>query len=528
MEQRTIDNTTYLVSSHPITSQGLNWTLFVLVDRQDYLGDFDRTIRNVILVSVLLALLFMVMVLWMNKRFVEPIIALEKSAATLSAGSFVAVSRPSGWDELSQFIDNFNLMGKRLVNQMTYLKEEVQRQTAKLEIAVEDAENANQAKTRFLATMSHELRTPMNGIVGVFQLLRTTELTEEQVDYVRMGDASGQTLLRLINEVLDYSKIEAESITLDLHAFSTKELVREVTGYMRAHAEVNDNRTTVTVDPSVPSYVYGDSFRTKQVLINLLSNASKFAQKGTVDFILSTAADPQDPSSAGLLFQVMDSGIGIPEDKQNEIFEPFVQADQNTTRKYGGTGLGLAICKELVELMEGRLWFKSTPGEGTTFSLWLPLHSVEAPGDPTGDETPSRVITPSKLRILVAEDDPINITLMEKIAAKESWDLTIARDGEEALEHYRSRAFDVLLLDRQMPKKDGLEVCRDIRRMEKGSGRSLPIIGLSANAMVGDKEEALASGMNDYLSKPFQIDELRRKIVHQVRQNAATIARQEG
>lgn len=377
--------------------------------------------------------------------------------------------------------------------------------------AKELAEDAAATKASFLATMSHEIRTPLNGVIGTATLLSDTRLDETQQQYVTTLKRSAEVLLSLINDILDFSKMDAGKLQLESTPFSLNVLLHDLDSMFHDQFQQKGLKAYYQLDPQLPQWLLGDEHRLRQVMINLIGNALKFTEQGGV-FVRVQLLEQHDQHQSLIRFSVKDTGIGISPAAQARLFEAFTQADSSTTRQFGGTGLGLTISKKIVELMQGHLQVTSTEGKGSQFFFDIRLTKTDCPVTQAPSAAPISQANPHDKYLLLVEDNKINQLVAGKFLQKFGYQYDIAENGAQALERMQTKAYDAILMDCQMPVLDGFEATKRIRLLEQSSQRHVPIIGLTANALEGDREKCLACGMDDFTTKPIKIDELEAKL----------------
>lgn len=395
---------------------------------------------------------------------------------------------------------------------LVVLQESAQRQAHKLA----------QAKSEFLAKMSHEIRTPLNGVIAAADLMAATQLNDEQHELLDTLRLSAKTLLGIINDILDFSKIEAGRMVLETLPFTPTVLVEEVVSIMAPAAHSKGLTVRTELSSSLPHSVAGDPLRLRQILLNFVGNAIKFTARGEV-VIRAMRLKKGEGQSAWLRFEVQDTGVGIPPEKQAGIFDAFTQADSSVTRQYGGTGLGLAICKRLVELMGGQIGVYSQPGQGSCFWFEVPLPVIQenAPEETTAQPSGSALNSHELdgVRVLLVEDNPVNQKVAIRMLQKLGCVVELAENGQQALEKLERASYDIVLMDMQMPVMDGLTATRLLRQREQQTGHHQVVIALTANAMQTDRELCLDAGMDDYLSKPLTLDALQVMLLRWVAQH---------
>lgn len=410
---------------------------------------------------------------------------------------------------------NVSETGDDMINIISFLQEKIMKaKELELELihAKDVAEKAAMAKSQFLSVMSHEIRTPMNAVIGFTHLLLQQDPKPSQMEFLNLLKFSAENLLVLINDILDFSKIEAGKLEFENVDFNLKDLISNIRLSLLQKAQEKNIQLKLMADQDLPDAVIGDPVRLGQILTNLISNAIKFTETGRVT--ISATLARADKNNVIIDFEVADTGIGIPLDKQTDIFNSFTQASSDTTRKYGGTGLGLTITRRLLQLLESDIYLKSEVGKGSVFSFSLTFKSsnLKLKSNLSDNEDNYKLKSLRGTRILIAEDNQINVILAKQFMKQWQVDCDIAENGEIALLLVQTNNYDMVLMDLQMPEMDGYQTTEAIRNLPDPKYQKLPIIALTASAMLDIKDRAFTVGMNDYISKPFNPNELYKKI----------------
>lgn len=468
-----------------------------------------RQYRNVFGIVFLIALgLSFLLASRLQKAISEPLLSLAAMTRRISHNYDYTLSAPNlshRTDEIGVLLDNFNEMLAR-----------IKQQNDAILLAKEQAENSSKAKEQFLANMSHEIRTPMNAVIGMTDLLLDTRLTSMQREYLEIIRSSSEHLLVIINDILDLSKIASGKMIFEKRPINLHTIIQNLVVSHKPKADAKGLSIHVVIDEQIPAVFTGDPVRLNQILVNLFSNAIKFTEQGSIT-IGATLLDSSGDKIYLELF-VQDTGIGIPEDMHEQIFETFTQASSDTARKYGGTGLGLSICKQLVELQGGTIHLQSKPGIGSRFAFRMGFGKAAetAPAiiqSPQPSGTPMESERPAFARILLAEDNEFNQVLVTALLKKWGMEATIVGNGREAVEEVSRNNYDLVLMDVQMPEMDGYKAAQSIRRLEDRSKAAIPIIAMTASALKGEVDRCMAAGMDDFIAKPFDKQFLREKIL---------------
>ena len=496
-------------------ANGLNRKVTLLEDEFSFtLGDGSRWLENIVLrllltLSLTIGTTSILITISVSRGIEKGVKAIIEGAILVGKGVLNKRVTVYSRDEIGILADSFN----RMIDTLEYSLYNIRKlkdTERKLKKEKEKAETSEKTKQLFLAKMSHEIRTPMNAILGFAKLLEESIEGKEQQEYIRIIIRSGDDLLVILNDILDFSRMEAGKLVFESIPISLKEIIKTNLLMIETKRKQKNIEINYLIDEKIPEVIMGDSVRLNQILLNLISNAVKFTEKGQVS--ISVACIEQNEEKIVLDFGIKDTGIGIPGEKLGRIFESFEQATNDTARKFGGAGLGLSIVKQLVELQHGEIFVNSKPGFGSDFHFRMSFLKVcsQVKKDIT-EKLPAGVQLGTGIRILVVEDNLINQMLVIKVLKQRDFETDVAENGRIALDKYEKNDFDIILMDVQMPEMDGYDATQKIREL-KTLKKNVPIIAMTAHTIKGEYERCLEMGMDDYISKPFDKKDLFEKI----------------
>ncbi len=478
--------------------------VLVLLSSEQIQTQHNQIILNGISIGFSAIILAMLVSWRIGRSLSKPVVELSDTLHQISSGNLSARVEVTTKSELGQLQINFNKLAENLEEHEISRSEDLR----KIKLAQQEAEAASYAKSQFLAVMSHELRTPMNGVMGMLQLLQSADLSEEEKDFVLVAINSTEHLLTVVNDILDFSRIESGKMIVESVYFRLSELLRSIHQSLLSIAEDKNLSFVLEIEPELDVSVQSDPTRLRQVLINLVGNAIKFTESGFVK--ISVHTEEKTDTDIHLVIDIIDTGIGIPKRQLSQMFESFKQADNSTSRKYGGTGLGLAISKNLLQLMGGDLKVQSQLGVGSNFSchLKLPYKQVSSlPSSTDGSETSIHIEGDQNGTALLAEDNPVNQKVAVAMLKKIGVTVDVADNGLKAVNKCKHKEYDIIFMDIQMPILDGFQATEQIRS-DGGLNNKTPIVALSANVLAEAHSKAFDVGMNGYLAKPFKKKDL--------------------